>query len=316
MSDLRGLIRAADSRLRDQTRLAPASELIAEGRRRIRRRRSNAGVAAVAIVAVIVGTLVAPVWRSAPRGDDPASPVRLHTRIVLGNGALILDPPGSERPRVSEAAARAIVQRVTTESLGGIGEPQRLVLARVTAHIPPAARPGGVPNAWRLAWVEIYKAHVRVAGCGPGRIPAASTGPTANSARPVAPESVLIIDAITGAATRYEAGVTPCEPEPPTLLVAYEAFSVAFDVETDGTILIHVPPCGQVRTYGFSGGQGSGVAFGTVALVPVGPCAAVPTTQRVKPPAHPKSWEPIRHAPVGPVSGLGDPVSPYPGPTR
>ena len=299
MSDLRDLARQVDVRLRDRVRLAPAGQLIAAGRRRTRRRRTF-GAIGIVVLCAIIAVAAAPIWRHAP-DTTAATPASLQHRVVLDGGALTLDPPGDSagRPRVTEAQARAVGPRVNYPFLG---DPLNLVLARVSAHVQ--SRPAGVPATWRLAWVELY----RVSENGPD-----AACPMPASERPAAPspagtptnENALIIDAMTGAATMYLGyGIHVCPPAaPPVLEVARADYSVPFDVQPDGSLLVHLPPCGEMNGAGRGPSTGTGGTLATgefevLAMVPIGPCAKPPSIVNF---GSADQQLPIKHAPVGPI---------------
>jgi len=272
MSDLRDLARQVDVRLRNQVRLAPAEELIAAGRRRIRRRRTF-GAVGIVVLCAIVALAAAPIWPHAPAATTSASPASLQHRVVLDGGALILDPPGDSagRPRVTGAQARAVGPQVQYPFLG---DPLSLVLARVSAHVQ--SRPAGVPAVWRLAWVEFRRQSVTAISC-PGLIGGRSPEPG-----PTAPtnEDAVIVDAVTGAATIYLGyGIHDCPPAaPPALQPARAEFSVPYDVQSDGSLLVRLPPCGELSgapEKGPSRGTGGTLAANEIevlATAPIGPC--------------------------------------------
>ncbi len=315
MSDLRELARETDMHLRAQVHLLPAAAVMAEGRRRIWRRRALS-LAAAAVGSLVAAALMPAWWQSAQ--PDPASGWRLDSSIVLDDGALILDPPGSERPRISEAQARGVVRQIVSHDLG---DPQRLLVARVHANVPPdpdSKQRSAVAGTWPLAWVELYKP--------PGLTVAAACPPSVAdgtpAARPTRPtdQNALIIDADTGAATIYQGyGVKTCPPATaPDLMPANATFSVPFEEQPDGWYLIYLPPCGvlDLMMQGPAQGQQFDLADGELEIrvtVPIGPCGQPsPTTQRL----HMPDWrQPVIHAPVGQMVLVGGHVVIEPAPT-
>jgi hypothetical protein len=315
MSDPRELARQIDVRLRSQVRLAPAEELIAAGRRRTRRRRTF-GAIGIVVLCAVVALAAAPIWRHAPAATTAASPASLQHRVVLDGGALILDPPGDSagRPRVTEAQARAVGPQVQYPFLG---EPLNLVLARVTAHVQ--SRPAGVPATWQLAWVELY----RISENGPSAscpMPASERPPAPSPAGTPTNENALIIDAMTGAATMYLGyGIHVCPPAAlPVVEVARADYSVPFDVQPDGSLLVHLPPCGEMSGAGRgpstgSGGKLAAGEFEVLATVPIGPCTKPPSIVNF---GSADQQLPIKHAPVGPIVRQDGELVIQPSPTR
>jgi hypothetical protein len=313
MSDLRDLARQVE-RLRANVRLAPAEELMAAGRWRKQRRRTYVAIGVVVLCA-IVAVAAAPIWRHAPAATTVASPAQLQHRVVLDGGALILDPPGAgaPRPRITEAQARAVGPQVQYPFLG---DPLNLVLAAVSAHVQ--SRPAGAPATWRLAWVQFYRQNGRMASCPPafgGDTPTPSPGATPTN------EDALIIDASTGAASIYFGyGIHLCPPPAsPSLQPARAEYSAAFDVQPDGSLLVHMPPCAYVSgapDRGPSSGIGGILAAGefqVLVTAPIGPCGRPGSVESI---ANPFQERPTKHAPVGQILRLDGHFVIRPSPSR
>jgi hypothetical protein len=313
MSDLRDLAHQVNVRLLDKVRLASAEDLIAAGRRRNRRRRTAAAIGIVVLCA-IVAVAATPIWRHEPAPTTAASPAQLRHRVVLDGGALILDQPdaGAPRPHVTQAQALAVGPQVQYPLLG---DPLNLVLARVSAHV--ASRSPGLPTTWRLAWVQFYRQNGPMAACpgSYGNTPTPSPG-----ARPTK-EDALIIDASTGAASIYFGyGIHLCPPpSSPSLQPARAEYSVAFDVQPNGSLLVHMPPCADASgapDRGPSSGIGGTLAAGefqVLVTAPIGPCGRPGSVESM---ANPYQERPTTHAPVGQILRLGGHSVIQPSPMR
>ncbi len=291
MIDLSELSREEIDRVRAYVRLAPVTDIVAAGRRRRQRRRPAALAVAAAVCVAAAGVLFA-AW-PAHRPPSGGSPART---IVLDGGALTIEAVDGVTPVYDEAYARAATAQVIWPS---VNPTTRIVLARVWSNLEP--KPSGFdgtvsPTSWSLAWVLLSTerpANECPAIAYPGATPAGPPGTAA-----------VIVDATSGLASAYLPNHATCFGWiKPQLEPAEAMYSVPFQVDTQGTFTVQLPPCGIP----FGATQGptflqdqivplasSAVQF--TAAVPIGRCHASATTYRVKPPG---VKAPYGHAPTG-----------------
>jgi RNA polymerase sigma-70 factor, ECF subfamily len=290
MNDLPERVAAARTSLMDLVRLAPAAELAAASRRRRRRQVMAIAFAVVAAVGVIPAL---------PRSAPPVAtrqPFALDHTISLDGGTLVLSPPDpAAQPLVSSGRAAEVLPRLIFANQND--EIHDLYLAVVASPLADPYAPK-TPLRGRLAWVLTTGPNGRPPIC-PDLIAPITKKPSPRSMpSPRTPEvNALIIDALTGEAMVYKRPL--CSDAPPTeLKKAYMAYSVPFEMQADGSLIVQLPPCGDPISYGQIRG-GADPEVQVLAQVPVAPCPA----------PSPSPWHhagsgvrpPVSHAPLGPV---------------